>query len=167
MESGEARFIDYKYLMNDKNLQPLHKENRWKELVQLVLDKKAAYEKDLDMPLVTMLDSVYTLDQEYRGAIDGIEKKYGRESQQMKEHWGLINKTDEANLVKVKRLLDDRGWLGANVLGDQGNTTLFLVIQHADIKTQEAYVPMMREAVAKGNSLALLEDRIALGQGKR
>jgi hypothetical protein len=48
---------------------------------------------------------------------------------------------------------------------------LFLVIQHADLKTQEKYLPMMREAVKKGNArpsaLALLEDRVALGQGKR
>jgi hypothetical protein len=48
---------------------------------------------------------------------------------------------------------------------------LFLVIQHADQKTQEKYLPMMRAAVkngkAQGSSLALLEDRVALGQGKR
>ena len=53
----------------------------------------------------------------------------------------------------------------------QGNSALFLVIQHADQKTQEQYLPVMREAVAKGNaaasSLALLEDRVALGQGKK
>ena len=52
-----------------------------------------------------------------------------------------------------------------------GNSTLFLVIQHADIATQEHYLPMMREAVTNGDAfgsdLALLEDRVALRQGKR
>lgn len=61
--------------------------------------------------------------------------------------------------------------MGADVVGGQGNSTLFLVIQHADQATQEKYLPMMREAVkngkAQGSSLALLEDRVALGQGKR
>lgn len=33
--------------------------------------------------------------------------------------------------------------------GGKGNSTLFLVIQRADQKTQEQYLPMMREAVAK------------------
>ena len=51
------------------------------------------------------------------------------------------------------------------------NSTLFLVIQHSDLKVQEKYLPMMREAVAKkkasSSSLALLEDRVALRQGKR
>jgi hypothetical protein len=44
------------------------------------------------------------------------------------------------------------------------------VIQHADIATQQKYLPMMREAVKKGNarpsSLALLEDRVLLRTGK-
>jgi hypothetical protein len=61
--------------------------------------------------------------------------------------------------------------LGADIIGEQGNRTLFLVIQHADLKTQETYLPMMKEAVSKGNAapdnLALLEDRIAMRQGKR
>jgi hypothetical protein len=57
------------------------------------------------------------------------------------------------------------------VVGEQGNATLFLVIQHADQKTQEKYLPIMRVAVksgkAYGRHLALLEDRVALAQGKK
>ena len=45
-----------------------------------------------------------------------------------------------------------------------------MVIQHADLKTQQKYLPIMRDAVSKGKanvgSLALLEDRVALGMGK-
>lgn len=71
----------------------------------------------------------------------------------------------------MKAILDKYGWLGANEVGNQGNTTLFLVIQHSDKVTQEKYLPMMREAVkngkAKGSSLALLENRVALRQGRR
>lgn len=57
------------------------------------------------------------------------------------------------------------------MIGNQGNTTLFLVIQHSDIETQEKYLPMMRDALSKGNarasSLVLLEDRVALGKGEK
>lgn len=87
----------------------------------------------------------------------------------MKAHWKIINEKDSINLIKVKKILDERGWLGADIIGNQGNSTLFLVIQHSDIETQEKYLPMMREAVSKGNarasSLALLEDRVALRKG--
>ena len=59
--------------------------------------------------------------------------------------------------------------MGTDKIGSQGNRTLFLVIQHADIKTQEKYLPMMREAVknsrASASHLALLEDRVALRKG--
>ncbi len=83
----------------------------------------------------------------------------------MKAHWKIINEKDSINLIKIKKILDERGWLGADIIGNQGNSTLFLVIQHSDIETQEKYLPMMREAVKKGNanssSLALLEDRVA------
>ena len=76
-----------------------------------------------------------------------------------------------SNQVVVTRILDERGWLGADIVGRTGNSTLFLVIQHADIATQEKYLPMMREAVAKGNaeasSLALLEDRVLIRHGER
>ena len=63
------------------------------------------------------------------------------------------------------------GGLARIVIGREGNRTLFLVIQHANISTQEKYLPMMREAVknhkASASHLALLEDRIALRQGKK
>ena len=46
-----------------------------------------------------------------------------------------------------------------------------MVIQHSDQATQEKYLPIMKAAVkngkAKANCLALLEDRIALRQGKK
>lgn len=78
---------------------------------------------------------------------------------------------DSVNLLKVTRILDKYGWLGPDVIGWQGGTALFLVIQHADLKVQEKYLPIMREAVKVGKmnsgSLALLEDRVALRQGKK
>jgi hypothetical protein len=78
---------------------------------------------------------------------------------------------DSVNLLKIKKIIDKYGWLGPETIGENGNATLFLVIQHADQKTQEKYLPIMRQAVkdkkALGSELALLEDRVALGQGKK
>ena len=89
----------------------------------------------------------------------------------MKDHWKIIQEKDSINLIAVSSILDQYGWLGSEVVGQQGNSALFLVIQHADINTQQKYLPMMREAVksgkARGSNLALLEDRVALRQGKK
>ena len=118
-----------------------------------------------------MLDTIYQNDQQYRKQIEGVEQQYGLESKEMKALWKVISEKDSLNLIKVQQILDEKGWLGPRKIGRQGNGTLFLVIQHSDLQTQEKYLPMMREAVKQGDAnardLALLEDRVALGQGKR
>ena len=167
----KANYINYEHIISDPDLNSLHNDNRWKPLLDLIKRNKEKAEANLNKPLVAQLDSIYTEDQKYRLQIEEIEKKYGLESNEMKDHWKIINQKDSINLSKVKSLLDSYGWLGTDIVGRQGNSTLFLVIQHSDQRTQEKYLPMMREAVkngkATGSSLALLEDRVALGQGKK
>jgi hypothetical protein len=125
----------------------------------------------LNEPLVNQLDSIRYDDQTHRGQLESIRTRYGGDSKEMKELWRIINKKDSLNQVKIKAILNKYGWLGTDLIGVQGNETLFLVIQHSDIVMQEKYLPMMRDAVKKGNakasSLALLEDRVALRQSKR
>lgn len=170
-ENPKIKYRNLSHISTDTDLISLHSDDRWNKLIKIVKANNQEYEKDLDKPLVATLDTIYQLDQSYRRQIDEIEEKYGRDSEEMKAHWKLIQETDSINLVKIKKILDERGWLGSKVIGGQGNSTLFLVIQHSDLETQLKYLPMMREAVKIGNasasSLALLEDRVALRQGKR
>lgn len=167
----KIKYKNYGHITTDPDLNSLHENILWERLLKDVKSNKEEYEKDLDKPLVAILDSVYQSDQGYRRQIGQIEEEYGRESDEMKAHWKLINETDSINLIEIKKILDERGWLGPKVIGDRGNSTLFLVIQHSDLATQLKYLPMMREAVKIGNarasSLALLEDRVALRQGSR
>lgn len=167
----KGNFSNYGHLNADPDLQSLHADERWEKLNSLVKENKEKMEKNFDKPLVEILESIYQEDQQYRQQIGEVEKEYGRDSDEMKAHWKTISHADSLNLIKVREILDDRGWLGSEIIGQQGNATLFLVIQHADLAVQEQYLPMMREAVTKGNanpsSLALLEDRVALRKGKR
>ncbi len=166
-----ANYTNYGHITTDPDLKSLYNDTRWKPLLEIILQNKEKAEVNLNKPLAAKLDSIYVEDQQYRQQIGEIEKKYGWESKEMKAHWKIIQEKDSINLIKVSSILGQYGWLGADVVGEQGNTTLFLVIQHADQLTQEKYLPMMRDAVkngkAKGSSLALLEDRVALRQGKR
>ena len=57
----------------------------------LLKSNKEEAEKDLDKPLVAILDSIHMEDQSYRHQIDKVEEKYGRDSEEMKAHWKLIN----------------------------------------------------------------------------
>lgn len=169
VENGN--YTNLAHITTDTDLNSLHADERWNEVIEIVKANKEKAEVNLDKPLVAILDTIYQEDQKYRLQIEGIEEEYGRDSDEMKAHWKIISEKDSINLIKVKKILDERGWLGADVIGSQGNTTLFLVIQHSDLETQEKYLPMMREAVINGNanasSLALLEDRVALGRGEK
>lgn len=166
----KSNYINYGHITTDPDLNSLHNDNRWKPLLEKIKQNKDRAEANLNKPLVAILDTIYAEDQKYRQQIEGIEKKYGWESKEMNDHWKIINEKDSINLIKVKAILDKYGWLGADVVGGQGNSTIFLVIQHSNQSTQLKYLPMMRDAVkngrAQGSSLALLEDRVALGQGK-
>jgi hypothetical protein len=159
------------HISTDSDLFSLHEDDRWKPLLEKIKQNKDKVEAKWNKPLVARLDSIYTDDQKYRQQLKEIEKKFGWDSKEMQSHWKIITEKDSLNLIKVKAILDKYGWLGPDEISDQGNSTLFLVIQHSDQLTQEKYLPLMREAVkngkAKGSSLALLEDRVALGQGKR
>jgi hypothetical protein len=120
--------------------------------------------------LIARLDSVYTDDQLYRRQEGAIQKQYGFNSKELQAAKKLRQEKDSVNLIKVCAILDQYGWLGPDAVGEQGNKTLFLVIQHSNQATQEKYLPMMKEAVKKGHarasSFALLQDRVATGQGK-
>ncbi|MFV0377840.1 MAG: DUF6624 domain-containing protein [Mangrovibacterium sp.] len=128
-------------------------------------------ESNLNKELVLILDSVYQEDQKYREEIQETETKYGWNSKEIKNLWKIIAEKDSINLIKVEKIINENGWLGSNVIGEKGNKTLFLVMQHADTKTQIKYLPKFREAVKNGNAkaehLALMEDRVLIAQGKK
>ena len=110
-------------------------------------------------------------DQKYRNQMDYVRKKYGGGTKEMKSLFKNMAINDSANLVIIVDIISKYGWLGAKEIGDDANSALFMVIQHNDLKTQEKYLPVLRQAVKEGNAkateLALLEDRVALKEGKR
>ncbi len=125
----------------------------------------------LDAELVKKLEEIQRSDQENREKLIDILEKEGKDSKKFKELNKKIKVIDSSNMVQVAKILDERGWLGEDVVGQQGNVTLFLVVQHANLETQKKYLPMLRDAVEKGNAkpsfLAMLEDRVAMLDGKK
>ena len=166
---------EYDYLVSDADFNSLHTDPRWQEVLELVRTNKAKAEASLDMMLVVTLDTIRYLDQHYRLMIDSLVKAVGWdaafETEEYKTFFPVARRQDSLNLIKVKKMISEYGWPGPDLVGEQGNQTIFLVIQHADLDTQLEYLPLMREAVKEGKArareLAYLEDRVALGLGKK
>ena len=101
------------------------------------------------------LKEIYERDQKTRKGIDSVE---------------FINYIDSCNLAQIKSLISKYGWMGKSFIGNY-NQVLFLVIQHADLSTQEQYFPLLQESVNKGESsqsdAAMLQDRILMRKGKK
>lgn len=169
--TDKLAYADLRQISGDPDLETLRFDKRWAPLLEQVEANKTRVEKNLDRKLAARLDSIRERDQLYRQTTHMVEEQYGRDSPEMREHVRRMIATDSTNLIEVRRMLDERGWLGDDVVGRTGNSALFLVIQHADLAVQEHYLPMMRQAVRKGDArgadLALLEDRVLMRQGKR
>jgi hypothetical protein len=168
---SEDAYADTTQMLNDPDLDLLHADKRWRGLVSKVQQNKLKADAKLDKPLAHLLDSIYLTDQIDRLMLDSIKKTFGWQSPQIDSLWKKIYHQDSTNLIAVKSLLDSRGWLGPEEVGQQGALALFLVIQHADSATQVNYLPMMRAAVKHGKAapqnLALLEDRVLTRMGKK
>ncbi len=169
--SSIQRYSNLSHITVDNDLMSLHNDKRWKPLIDSVKGNKDRAEARINKPLASLLDSIHSEDQSYRKQLEKVESVSGRDSQEMKDLIKIMNEKDSTNLIAVSSILDTYGWLGPDIVGVKGNETIFLVIQHSDLQTQEKYLPMMREAVndgrARGSSLALLEDRVAIRNGKK
>lgn len=168
--SGEGKYADLGEISSDNALNSLRTDDRYMALLMKVSENKKKAEAQF-LEIASVLETVLYDDQKYRQEAREIQEKFGRDSEETRAHWELIEEQDSINLAKVEKILAKHGWLGWDLIGRSANGALFLVIQHAELETQEKYLPMLREAVKKGDAapadLALLEDRVAMGLGKK
>jgi hypothetical protein len=166
----KSNFIFEDYVVSNSDLSSLHTDSRW-DVIMDVIDSKENDDQMLDKPLGNSLKEIYFKDVSLRKQAKEIERKFGFQSDTVKTLWKKITENDSTTLIKVKLILDSRGWLGSDVIGVLSNRTLFLSIQHSNLKTQEKYLPMLRYAVQIGDAnpanYAYLIDRIAIEQGKK
>ncbi len=169
--AGKGKFTYYNELLADADLIDLHTDERWEKLCAEIKHNKEKAELHINKKLASELEGILNDDQKYRGELDSVQAAFGFDSKEVRNVWNSINLQDSIDLVKVERILKKYGWLGADVVGEDGNAALFLVIQHSNTAAQKKYLPMLRDAVkqkkADATNLALLEDRVALSEGKK
>ena len=160
-------YSNYNEVISEPAFLSLHNNTKWLSVLELIKSNHQKGELNPNMTLTEELENIYSDDQKSRKMLDTIPP----ESKEREAVYKIMIEKDHYNLQKVKTILDTYGWLSEDTLGVHGNSALFLVIQHADLKTQEKYFPMMSEAVRTGkikrSSFALLQDRMNLRQGKK
>jgi len=123
-----------------------------------------------DPALQNELLAILEADQQDRLKLEALARVHGYNSPEVQALWPVLREKDAANLVKIAAILDTRGWVGPEVVGQKAGSALFLVIQHSDTAAQKKYLPLLRDAVqakkAPAGQLALMEDRVALSEGR-
>jgi hypothetical protein len=79
---------------------------------------------------------------------------------------------DADNTSFLKRVVAERGWPGRSLVGSDGATAAFLIVQHsADTSFQAKVLPLIEKAFAAGDAegqqVALLTDRVARHRGQK
>ena len=164
-------FDNLNHISADTDLDNVRNEKEFKKIIAEFQKKLELIEANYDKPLQKELLEISKNDQDIRHQYIAAQKKYGLQGKETDSLGKLMNLKDSLNLIKVVKILDEKGWVGKDKVGSQANQAIYLVIQHSDLKTQQKYLPMMREAVKKGNatpsSLAFLEDRVAIREGRK
>lgn len=121
--------------------------------------------------LSTLIEKMYDADQVNRLKIDSLYRTHANitEVKPMIDSISrIIGSQDSLNISIISRILQRFGWLGIEKVGFKANTTLFSVIQHADLQPQIQiqFLPLLEKASlqgkARGQYFAMLKDRISM-----
>ena len=159
------------YPLTDPDFYFLIEDERWSKLEKELFERaEFKYGKLEEVDLIKELLTLEIKDQAFYYHIEIAEKKFGRESPILPALWELKKKINKENLNRLIEIINTKGWPKKSVVKEDAATTAFLIIQHADLETQQKYLPIMKEAANNGeadwSSLALLIDRVNLGEGK-
>jgi len=122
------------------------------------------------LPLSQKFGKLLAADQRVRNIADSVRQLHGLNSPAYQAALRNMLKQDSININAVSRVLDSCGWLGTEVIGNDGNIDLFIAIQHADTATMVKYLPMLKAAVKANKAMpadaAMMEDRILVARKK-
>ncbi|WP_143590199.1 DUF6624 domain-containing protein [Thermoactinospora rubra] len=96
------------------------------------------------------------------------DQKY-RTMDASQEDWDRVEK---ANTDRMEQILSRYGWPGFSMVGKDGATAAWALVQHADrrLDLQRRGLELMREAVEEGEAdpgeMAYLVDRVRVAEGK-
>lgn len=170
----DAGFSNFGRLKSHKDLEALHQDRRWKEILLKIEKKEAEELAKLKYPKITqLLDSMSVNDQAVRNKNTDLRKKgVKQESPEMRSVIQEMKLVDSLNMIVIKKLFKQYGFLGFEEVGKKGSHNFWLIIQHSDQdpKFQEDVLQEMKKHIerknADGTDYAYLIDRVNVNTGK-
>ena len=136
----------------------------------LACTNKTKQPQELERNLRTVLDSIWTTEQEPIRKRDSLMEIYGIESDEAQKQQLIYERNHALNEIKIKEILDKYGWPEKSLIGEEGNLTICNVLQHSDYALRIKYLPLMKKAVKAqklhARFLVRAEDRIATDRGE-
>ena len=132
---------------------PFYENCKKKKTVEEVFDPTSyALKNGLDLELVQLIHQISEDDQKYRKVKGEMD-------------WSIQTPLDKKNMRLIDSLYNIKHtYIGKTLVGEKLESTMWAVIQHSEIKTMEKYLPIMHEAVKKGElsegTIKLTIDRI-------
>jgi len=166
----KQEYINYLKITTDTAFNVLKNQNplRFDTLIKHIKEVKGKVAPKQNLAWSNYLDSIFLEDQTLRRKWQKAANTFGYTSTEAQKYWPEINLKDSLNLIAVTNFITNYGWQSKEVVGQTGNSTLFLVIQHSDSTTQEKYLPILKKAVkqnkASPGDLALLIDRLSVAK---
>src|SRR5580693_8908881 len=88
----------------------------------------------------------------------------------MTEWEAVVAPVDRDNTARLREIIGRHGWPGRQLAGDDGAHAAWLLAQHAPSQLQEEWLPMLEDAVTRGDAspadLAYLRDRVLMHRGE-
>ena len=99
-------------------------------------------------------------------------ERYGYNTPFSSEDMAWFIATDATNTARMKEIIAKNGWPGRTAVGQDGATSAWLLVQHADEdpEFQKQCLKLMRDSIAEGeasaSNFAYLTDRVLIGSGQ-
>ncbi|HEX8267644.1 MAG TPA: DUF6624 domain-containing protein [Pyrinomonadaceae bacterium] len=83
-----------------------------------------------------------------------------------------MRRIHEKNNARMRKIIEQNGWTGRSLVGEDGGEAAWLIVQHAVLEPdfQRQCLPLLEQAVAVGEApgwqLAYLTDRVLMREGK-
>jgi hypothetical protein len=131
----------------ESSVKPANEELR-QELLRRVKEDQDARKKYIEL-----------MTQQPGGVPEAVKKK--------------MEEIDRTNTKRLKEIVDQHGWPGKSLVGEDGAQAAWLLIQHADLDRpfQKKCLELLRAAFKKGEvtgqQVAYLTDRVLVGENKK